>query len=126
MQRRYPNSGNFLVATQQRAGYCIQVGEGSIGCICQCATLRRQHYAARVPLKQRYAERRFETPHVMTDAARSQVQFLGGVCKVLVASSGREHSEGRQHGGADRHETRAIFVTGARSMRLQGTGLQGK
>jgi hypothetical protein len=94
--------------------------------VSQRATLRRQHYAARVSLKQRYAERRFETPHVMTDGARSQVQLLGGVCKVLVASSSREHSEGRQHGGTDRHQTRAIFVTGARSMRLQGTGLQGK
>jgi hypothetical protein len=46
--------------------------------------------------------------------------------EVLVPGGGREYGEGRQYGRADRHETQAIFVTGARSMRLPARGLQRK
>jgi len=126
VQRRYPNSGNFLVVAQQRAGYCVEVGQRDVGRIGQRAALGRQLYSAGMPLKQRDTECRFQPPYVMADSARSEVQLLRGVREVLVARGGREHCEGRQYGGADRHESRAIFVTGASSMRLQTARLQRK
>ena len=126
VQRRYPNSGDFLVLIQQRAGYCVEVGQRGVGRVRQRAALCCQRHAARMSLKERYAQCRFESPHVMADGTGGEVQLLGGVREVLMARGRREHCEGRQDGGADRHEPRAIFVTDARSMRLQSRRLQRK
>src|SRR5688572_6032329 len=115
MQSRHAHSRDLLVAAQQRAGSRIEICERDVRSIRERPPLRRQYHAARMPLKKRYAERSFEPADVMADRARREMQLLRGVCKILMPGCGRENREGRQHGGADGHETRARFVTGARS-----------
>ena len=90
-----------------------------IGRIRERPPLRRESHAACVALKQRHAERRLQPADVMTDGAGGEMQLLRGMREVLVPGRRREHGEGGQDGRADRHETQAIFVADARSMRLQ-------
>ena len=126
VQSGHPHARDLMVATQQRSGDRVEVRQRGVGRVGQHPSLRGEGHAARVPLKQRDAECGFQPPHVMTHRASGQMQLLGGVREVLVPGRGGEHGEGRQHGRSDGHETRAIFVTGARSMRLQLQRLPGK
>ena len=46
-------------------------------------------YTARVPLKELHAEGRLQSPDVMADRTRGEMQLLGGVREVLVSGRGR-------------------------------------
>src|SRR5690606_39242228 len=59
--------------------------------------------AACVALEQGRTQQRFQLAYVVADRAGGQVQFLGGMGKVLVSRRGGEHRQGRQQGGADDH-----------------------
>ena len=97
MQSRDTYARDLLVAGQQRAGDRVEVRQRGVGRVGQRPSLRSERYAARVPLKERHAEGRFQSPDVMADRTRGEMQLLGGVREVLVSGRGRENRESRQH-----------------------------
>jgi len=115
MQRRYPNSGNFLVVAQQRAGYCVEVGQRDVGRIGQRAALGRQ----RVPRAQLERGRSRRTVGerlrvVATDDNRC-LDVADGPSVIEAEGNGEL---GPQRGDSDRCRRAAATETGAHGARL--------